>query len=108
MLTVIVRPIEIKCHRPGQSDIVFGAPRRISRFIGTLLEFSRLNFGLWQNIVKFALLSNLPHSSNSPLCWYPCLNLSRLHFGIGRNIVKFAIFSKLAAFVESVINTNYL
>ena len=27
-------------------------------------------------------LPNLPHSSNSPLCWYLCLELSRLHFGL--------------------------
>ena len=103
MLTVIVRPIEIKCHRPGQSNIGFGAPRRISRFIGTLLEFIRLKFGLWQNIVKFAILSNLPHSSNSPLCWYPCLKLIRLHFGLWRNIDEFAIFSKFAAFATLLV-----
>ena len=30
--------------------------------------------------------------TNSPLCWYPCLELIRLNFGLWQNIVKFAIF----------------
>ena len=46
------------------------------------MSFICLNFGIWRNIAIFATFD----SSNSPLCWDPCLELICLNFGIWRNI----------------------
>ena len=58
VLTVIVHPIEIKCHQPGKSNIGFGPGISSNKplYWYRSLRLIRLNFSLWQNIVEFAAL----------------------------------------------------
>ena len=43
------------------------------------------------------------NSLNSPICWYPSLELIQLNFSLWPNIIRFAIFAKRVEFVARLI-----
>ena len=77
---------------------------RIRRPVGTLL----LSLFNWISVFG-KISSNLPYlpsssnSLNSPLCWYPSLELIQLNFSLWRTIIKFAIFAKFLEFAALLI-----